>query len=149
MLLARGRDVLAHYGGEDVVDVGPALVGSGLQAPEPTFNYSMRTDDRSKPWSAGSAYHVDWRALAGLEVGLQEENYQKTVDSPGAPEGRLSQHPLRAYGNSAVALTRRVTLYAGDTQGLGSGTLWITTRGRPPTPPATSRSRVRAPCSRA
>lgn len=118
ILLARGRDVLARYGGEDVVDAGPANIYGRPQVPEPAFDYSTRTNDRSKLWSIGSAYHLDWRALAELEMGLQEEHYQKIVDSPGIGEGRLSQHPLRAYGNAAVALTRLLTLYAGYTQGL-------------------------------
>lgn len=118
ILLARGRDVLARYGGDDAVDAGPAIVGTAPQVPEPAFVYSPRTDDRTKLWSIGSAYHVDWRQVAELEIGLQEENYRKTVSSPGVPEGAIADHPLRAYGNSAVALSGRLTLYAGYTQGL-------------------------------
>jgi iron complex outermembrane recepter protein len=118
ILLTRGRDLSARYGGEDVVDVGPANVGSGLQAPPPAFTYSARTHDRAQLWSVGTAYHVDWDRFAELEVGIQQEHYRESVTSPGAPEGRLADHPLRAYGNSAVALTHLVTLYAGYTQGL-------------------------------
>ena len=118
IFLSRGRDVLARYGGDDVVDVGPANIGTGLQVPEPNFMYSARTNDRSELWSIGSAYHVDWRGLAEFEMGLQEENYRKAVASPGTPEAELTDHPLRAYGNSAFALTRDLTLYAGYTQGL-------------------------------
>lgn len=118
ILLARGRDVLARYGGESVIDVGPANIGAGLQVPEPDFSYSARTADRTKLWSIGSAYHVDWRGLAELEMGIQEENYRKSVASPDAPTSTLTDHPLRAYGNSAVALTHRLTFYAGYTQGL-------------------------------
>jgi iron complex outermembrane recepter protein len=118
IFLTRGRDVLARYGGEDVVDAGPAIIGSSLQLPEPDFAYSTRTNDRSELWSVGSAYHVDWRGLVELEMGLQDENYRKDVTSPGTSEAELTDHPLRAYGNSALALTRRLTLYAGYTQGL-------------------------------
>jgi iron complex outermembrane recepter protein len=118
ILLARGRDVSAHYGGDDVVDVGPANIDSGLQVPPPTFTYSARTNDRTDLWSVGSAYHVDWDKLAELEVGIQQENYRENVTTPGEPEGKLSDRPLRGYGNSAVALTRFLTLYAGYTQGL-------------------------------
>lgn len=118
ILSARGRDVLARYGGEDVVDVGETIIGTAAQVPEPAFTYSTRTDDRTKLWSMGSAYHVDWRGVAEAEVGLQEENYRKTVISPQLPASALTDHPLRAYGNSAVALSHRLTLYAGYTQGL-------------------------------
>jgi iron complex outermembrane receptor protein len=118
IFLTRGRDVLARYGGEDVVDVGPAIIGGSLQVPEPDFTYSTRTNDRSELCSIGSAYHVDWRGLVELEMGLQDENYRKDVTSPGTSEAELTDHPLRAYGNSALALTGRLTLYAGYTQGL-------------------------------
>ena len=118
IFVARGRDVLAHYGGDDAVDVGPATIGTNLQVPEPTFLYSMRTNDRTELWSIGSAYHVGWRERADLEIGLQEENYRKDVASPGTVETSVTDHPLRAYGNSAFALTRQLTLYAGYTQGL-------------------------------
>ena len=118
IFLARGRDILARYGGDDVVDLGPALIGTALQLPEPRFTYSMRTNDRSELWSIGSAYRVDWRGLAVLEMGIQEESYRKDVTSPGASEAELTDHPPRAYGNSALALTHSLTLYAGCTQGL-------------------------------
>ena len=118
IFLARGRDILARYGGDDAVDVGPANIESGRQVPEPDFTYSTRTTDRTELWSIGSAYHVGWRDLVEFEIGLQEENYRKAVASPGAPETELTDRPWRGYGNSAIALTRSLTLYAGYTQGL-------------------------------
>jgi iron complex outermembrane receptor protein len=118
IFMARGRDVLARYGGEDVADVGPAVIGAGLQAPEPAFTYSTRTKDRTELWSIGAAYHVQWRGLAEFEAGVQDEHYRKTVTPPGGPKSRLSDQPLRAYANSAIDPTRFLTLYAGYTQGL-------------------------------
>lgn len=118
IFLARGRDVLARYGGDDVVDAGPAIIGAVTQVPEPTFDYSARTNDRTELWSVGSAYHVDWRGVAELEAGIQRESYRKAVATAGTPAGAIADHPVRAYGNSAVALTQRLTLYAGYTQGL-------------------------------
>src|SRR6185369_2217015 len=50
VLLARGRDTLARYGGSAVVDLGPALIDGGLQAPEPAFTPGARTHDRTKLW---------------------------------------------------------------------------------------------------
>jgi iron complex outermembrane recepter protein len=118
IFLARGRDILARYGGDDVVNVGSTFIGSGLQVPEPRFTYSTRTSDRTQLWSIGSAYQLDWRGRAALELGIQQENYSKNVTSPGASPAQLTDHPLRAYGNSAVLLARDLTLYAGYTQGL-------------------------------
>jgi iron complex outermembrane recepter protein len=118
IILARGRDVLARYGGDDVVDVGPTIIGSGAQVAEPDFTYSTRVRDRSELWSVGSAYHISWRGLAELELGVQQESYRKDVTTPGEPQAELTDHPLRLYGNSALALTHSLTLYAGYTQGL-------------------------------
>jgi iron complex outermembrane receptor protein len=116
--LARGRDTLALYGGDATFDAGAANIGAGLQIPEPVFSYSKRTHDRTDLWSIGSAYRIKWRARAEVEIGLQQESYRKDVSSPGIASSTLTDRPLRAYGNAALALTQRLTLYTSYTQGL-------------------------------
>jgi iron complex outermembrane receptor protein len=118
LLLARGRDTLALYGGSDVVDVGPALIDRGVQVPEPAFSYSARTHDRTELWSVGLAYRAEWQGRGDFAFGIQQEKYDKDVISAALPEARLTDHPLRAYGTGALTLTNRVTAYAGYTQGL-------------------------------
>ena len=118
VFLARGRDTLALYGGSDVVDVGPAFIDQGIQVPEPNFSYAARTQDRTELWSAGVAYRAQWQGHGDFAVGVQQENYDKNVSSPGLPAARLTDHPLRAYGNAALALGDRATPYTGYTQGL-------------------------------
>jgi iron complex outermembrane receptor protein len=118
VLLARGRDTLALYGGSDVVDVGPAFIDQGVQVPQPSFSYSARTQDRTELWSAGVAYRAQWQGHGDFAVGIQQENYDKNVISPDLPGARLTDHPLRAYGDAALAIGERVTTYAGYTQGL-------------------------------
>ena len=123
IFMARGRNTRALYGGEDVVDEGPAVIGTLVELPEPDFVYSARTNDHTELWSVGSAYHLDWRKRAEFEVGIQDENYRETVVAPGTPDSEVSAHPLRLYSNAAFALARQWTLYAGYTQGLeNSGT---------------------------
>jgi iron complex outermembrane recepter protein len=116
--MARGRDTYARYGGEDVVDEGHADIGTLVQLPEPSFQYSTRTHDRTKLWSVGSAYHVDWHQRAEFELGVQDENYRETVVAPGEPDSGVSAHTPRVYSNAAFSLTPAWTLYAGYTQGL-------------------------------
>ena len=118
VLLARGRDTRALYGGSDVVDVGPASIDQGVQVPEPDFTYSARTHDRTELWSAGASYRAQWQGHADLALGVQQESYTKDVSSPVLPEERLTDHPLRAYGTAAEVLTDRATAYEGYTQGL-------------------------------
>lgn len=118
VFLARGRDTLALYGGSDVVDVGPAFIDQGIQVPEPSFTYTARTQDRTELSSAGVAYRAQWQGHGDIAFGVQQESYDKNVQSPELPAARLTDHPLRAYGNAALALGERVTAYAGYTQGL-------------------------------
>jgi iron complex outermembrane recepter protein len=118
VLLARGRDTLAMYGGSDSADLGPALISQAVQVPEPTFSYSARTRDDTRLWSVGAAYRVQWDARGELAFGVQQQTYDKEVTTPGLPEARLEDRPLRLYGNAAAAITSRLTAYAGYTQGL-------------------------------
>ena len=118
VLLARGRDTVALYGGSDVIDVGAAQIDQGIQVPEPTFTYSARTHDRTELWSFGIAYRAQWQEHGDFAFGIQQESYTKDVTSPSLPEAHLTDHPLRAYGTAALALTDRATAYAGYTQGL-------------------------------
>ncbi|HEY4038141.1 MAG TPA: hypothetical protein VGM15_04920 [Burkholderiaceae bacterium] len=123
VVLARGRDTLAHYGGENVVDAGPAFIGQGLQVPEPAFRYSARTSDRTQLWSTGLGYRGQWDKRGDFAIGLQQEHYSKSVSSPAAPPARLSDHPLRFYGQASMRFGERLTAYTGYTQGLeDSGT---------------------------
>jgi iron complex outermembrane receptor protein len=118
VFLARGRDTLALYGGSDVVDVGPAFIDQGIQVPQPNFSYTARTQDRTELWSVGVAYRAQWQGHGDFAFGIQRESYDKDVVSPDLPAARLTDHPLRAYGNAALALGDRVTAYTGYTQGL-------------------------------
>ncbi len=118
VFLARGRDTLALYGGSDVVDVGSALIGQGLQVPRPDFAYATRTHDRTELWGAGVAYRAQWKGTADFALGVQRESYTKDVVSPGLVDAYLTDHPVRAYTTAALALNERATAYAGYTQGL-------------------------------
>ena len=118
VFLARGRDTLALYGGSDVVDVGPAFIDQGIQVPEPSFTYTARTQDRTELWSAGVAYRAQWQGHGDFAFGVQQESYDKNVSPRVCLLARRTDHPLRAYGNAALALGDRVTAYAGYTQGL-------------------------------
>ncbi len=118
IFMARGRDTTSHFRGADTVDLGPAFIGAIVQAPKPNFSYSARAIDHAELRSVGVAYHVDWRRRGVLEIGLQKEDYRETDDTPGSPQSEISAHPLRAYANAAFAVTPKLTLYGGYTQGL-------------------------------
>ena len=117
-VLTRGRDSLARHGGGNVVDAGSVTIGNNLQSPEPNFAYSARTNDRTEQWRVGAAYRADWQDRLEFQIGVQEDSYRKAVEIPGAAKTEVADHPLRVYGNSAFVFSRRMTVYAGYTQGL-------------------------------
>jgi iron complex outermembrane receptor protein len=116
-LLVRGRDELAHYGGADDINAGPASIGSGIQVPAPVFVYSARTVDRNRLWSAGAAYSLRLAGIGGLSLGMQKENYEELAKSPGRPGSSVGDDPLRLYANATAPIGRAMG-YAGYTQGL-------------------------------
>ncbi|THD60817.1 hypothetical protein [Phenylobacterium sp.] len=123
ILMARGRETTARYGGQNAVDLGPADLSMFVQSARPQFAYSVLTDDQARLWSAGVAYHVAWRRRIEVEAGVQQESYHETVAMPGTIPSDVSAHPLRLYGNAALAVGSQMTLYGGYTQGLeNSGT---------------------------
>jgi iron complex outermembrane receptor protein len=137
VVMARGRDETAHYGGSDVEDVGMGNIGLDTQVPEPDFVYTARTADHTELWSTGVAYQVRPDGLGQLAVGVQKEEYEKTVDTPGTGESHLTDSPWRLYSTAAVPVGK-ASFYAGYTQGLeDSGTAPSTAENRNTILPAT------------
>jgi len=117
VLMVRGRDEHARYGGADVVDAGAASIGGGLQLSEPQFVYGALTDDHTRIWSTGVAYQGRHAGLGEISFGVQKEHYDKAVDTPGVGQSSLSAAPSRFYGNASAPLVDHLTAYAGYTQG--------------------------------
>jgi iron complex outermembrane receptor protein len=118
VLVARGRDTLALYGGSAVADAGPARIDQGIQIAKPMFVFSERTRDRARLFSAGVGYRLQWQGHGDFALGIQQERYTKHVASPGLPAAVLTDHPLRLYASAAAAMNAKTTGYAGYTQGL-------------------------------
>jgi iron complex outermembrane recepter protein len=117
VLMARGRDTQALYGGSDSVDVGTSYIGELLQVPKPDFIYGERTSDHTTLWSTGAAYRIERANWGIVSFGLQKEHYDKTVLTPGVGASRLTDDPARLYANTAVPIPGHAVLYGGYTQG--------------------------------
>jgi iron complex outermembrane recepter protein len=117
VLMVRGRDEHARYGGADVVDAGLANIGGGVQVPVPEFAYGELTDDHTRIWSTGVAYQGRRAGLGEISFGVQKEHYDKAVETPGEGQSSLSADPWRFYGNASALLFDHLTAYAGYTQG--------------------------------
>ncbi len=117
VLVARGRDEQARYGGADAVDAGMTSIGAPAQIPVPDFVYTERVQDHTQLWSIGAAYQVQRAGWGEFALGAQKEFYDKTVLTPGSPPSHLSDDPGRMYATAAVPLHAGAVLYGDYTQG--------------------------------
>jgi iron complex outermembrane receptor protein len=117
VLVARGRDEQARYGGSDAVDAGMTYIGAPAQIAAPNFVYTQRVYDHTQLWSTGAAYQVQRAGWGEFAVGAQKEFYDKTVLTPGSPQSHLTDDPGRMYGTAAVPLPGGTVLYSDYTQG--------------------------------
>jgi iron complex outermembrane receptor protein len=117
VLVARGRDEEARYGGADAVDAGTTYIGAPTQIAAPDFVYTQRVDDHTQLWSTGAAYQVQRAGWGEFAFGAQKEFYDKTVLTPGSPQSHLTDDPDRVYGTAAIPLPGSAVLYSDYTQG--------------------------------
>jgi iron complex outermembrane receptor protein len=117
-LAARGRDTRRAYGGADVRDLGPAVIGRRIDVPEPDFDFGPRTRDSVRQITGGIGYELRWPGTAELSLGVQRTDYQKNVLIPGRPTLTTRASPWLYNGTLALHLTDRLVAYAGYTRGL-------------------------------
>ena len=115
---ARARLNKRRYGGEDVVDVGPAELGVGRAIARPQFVFGEQSHDEVKQETLGVAYELQWTRLGEMSLGVQKTSYSKTVDTPTEvlPESRAK--PWLKYATATVNANERLAFYASYTEGL-------------------------------
>lgn len=115
---ARGRLQKRRYGGEDVIDVGPVVLGVGRDIAQPQFVFGEQSHDEVKQQTFGTAYELQWTDVGEMSVGLQKTSYSKTVDTPTAvlPESRSK--PWLKYATATLNASERLAFYASYTEGL-------------------------------
>jgi len=120
-LVGRGRDQHRRYGGSDVLDLGPALIGTPAPIAKPAFAFGPQTRDRVRQTTGAVAYRGQWGSLFEVSAGLQKTHYRKTVTEPGqAPQGGRDSPWLYNVGGAYHA-SERLAFYGGYTTGLEEG----------------------------
>jgi iron complex outermembrane recepter protein len=117
-LAARGRHTQRAYGGADVRDLGPAVIGRRLDVPEPDFNFGPRTRDEVRQITGGVAYEGRWLEVGELSLGVQKTDYEKDTLIPGRPMLTTKDSPWLYNATLALHLTDKLVAYAGYTRGL-------------------------------
>lgn len=122
-LAARGRDTQRAYGGAEVRDLGPAVIGRRLDVAEPDFQFGPLSRDEVRQVTGGIGYELRWPGVAELSLGVQKTDYEKNSVIPDRPTLTTRDSPWLYNGTVALHLTDRLVAYAGYTRGLeDSGT---------------------------
>ncbi|MFN3944186.1 MAG: TonB-dependent siderophore receptor [Allosphingosinicella sp.] len=117
-LSARGRDTARSYGGADVRDLGPGVIGRTEDVPEPDFSFGSMSRDRVRQITGGIGYELRWLGVGELSLGLQTTDYEKRTDIPGRTTLTSKDKPWLYNGTMALHLANRLVAYAGYTRGL-------------------------------
>jgi iron complex outermembrane receptor protein len=114
----RGREQKRRYGGEDVVDLGPTVIGRADPVPEPAFDFGPQSRDRVEQATAGLSYELRWRGIGEMSIGVQKTDYSKAVTTPSGPRPTSKDDPWLVNATAALTLTDSLVAYAGYTRGL-------------------------------
>ncbi len=136
-LAARGRDTRRAFGGADVRDLGPTIIGRQVDVPEPDFRFGPLSRDEVRQITGGIGYELRWPGTAELSLGVQKTDYQKITRIPGLPTLTTKDSPWLYNGTLALHLADKLVAYAGYTRGLEeSGTAPANAVNRSSAPPA-------------
>jgi iron complex outermembrane receptor protein len=136
-LAARGRDTKRAYGGSDVRDFEPILIGRRVDTPEVEFNFGALSHDKVRQITAGIGYEGRWLGVGEISLGLQKTDYEKNSLIPGRPVITTKDSPWLYNGTLALHLSDKLAAYGGYTVGLEeSGTAPANAVNRNSAPPA-------------
>jgi iron complex outermembrane receptor protein len=117
-LAVRARDTNRHYGGADVRNLGPGVVGKSADVPEPDFQFGPLSRDAVRQVTGGIGYELRWPQVAELSLGLQKTDYRKDTLVPGRPVLTTKENPWLYNGTLALHVMDKLIAYAGYTRGL-------------------------------
>jgi iron complex outermembrane receptor protein len=114
----RGRDTRRAYGGADVRDLGPAVIGQPTDVAEPDLAFGPQSRDEVRQVTGGIGYELRWPKVVELSLGVQKTKYEKNVLIPDRPSLITKDSPWLYNGTVAFHLTDDLVGYAGYTRGL-------------------------------
>lgn len=118
-LSLRGGTRTGEFGGEEVFDLGPVVLGDDIpQVDKPDTNFGEETSDKARQYAVGLAYHGRWQGVGEFSVGVQKLHYRKTVSPPDEAAIVTRAQPWLWNATLAVNLAKGLVAYAGYTKGL-------------------------------
>jgi iron complex outermembrane receptor protein len=116
----RARDQSNVYGGSAApLDYGIRPLGTRIAQVEPaSFDFSARTRDGVRQWTAGLGYEGRWKDRGELSVGIQRTDYEKTIRPPELPITVDRDRPWLGNIAAAIHVNAALAVYAGASRGL-------------------------------
>ncbi|MDL2351362.1 MAG: hypothetical protein QFC78_00770 [Pseudomonadota bacterium] len=114
----RGRSVDSHYGGGDLVDLGPAGLYEQIHVAKPVFAFTALTDDQTRQTTGGLSYSLKWKGIGEFTAGLQRTHYVKRIAAPGLPLASGTSDVTLPYFSAALTVTPRLAFYGSYVRGL-------------------------------
>jgi len=118
--LARGRRSRNRFGGDQVLDLGRAVLDRpAAQVAAPDLS-AARADlrDETDQWGLGASYRMSWANRLTVNAGVLRTDYEKTfIAADGVARGRSTAPVLYNIGG-AVRLARGLDVYGSYSRGL-------------------------------
>ena len=115
---AKGRAAQRTFGGDDTIELGPALIGDTVSIPKPTLNFGPLSEDTVRYGALAISYVGMWPGVGEVSAGLQKGFCRRTLDHPLRPNTTTRAHPWLYNGTLAVHASDNLTFYVGYTRGL-------------------------------
>jgi iron complex outermembrane recepter protein len=138
-LTIRGRDVDRSFGGDSITDLGRVSIDDFTPVPQPPVVFSAESEDRVRQYGVGVSFDEIWRQRGSIGVGLQQEHYRRSIDTPGAAPAVTDSNPLLPTFRFTVNSGASLLFYGSYTRGLeDSATAPASAKNRGESPPATT-----------
>jgi iron complex outermembrane receptor protein len=114
----RGRSVERDYGGDSILDLGPASIYQLKRVPAPVLAFTALSRDEVRQSGIGASYNERWKGVGSLSLGVLETTYRRTIDIPGLPGSAERMSQLLPTASFTVDAGKYATAYASYTRGL-------------------------------
>lgn len=131
----RFRDSSKEFGGDDVVDYGPATLLDRSQFPAFVPTFSPTTTDAVDQVNIGATWSRSWGQQNSVSLGAMLVDYRRSIDTPGQEKVQTRESVGRVSAQATHELWRNATWYGSFIQGFEDSPvapLVATNRGEPP-----------------
>jgi iron complex outermembrane receptor protein len=111
--LQRKRD----YGGTVGIDLGPANIDVPVFFERPEVEFGERTRESVEQVTLGLSYDLQWENVGQLNLGVQQADYTRDVQSPDSETVAIEENPLLFNFTANAPLGQRLVAYGGIVRG--------------------------------